>query len=508
MTKKLEVLKNYFGYKEFRVGQSEVIDQILAGRDVLCIMPTGAGKSICYQIPALMSKGITIIVSPLISLMQDQVHKLIDAGISAAYINSSLPPDTTEKVLRNLADLKYKIIYVAPERLLSGAFMDIVYYLNISLLVVDEAHCISKWGHDFRQSYLNIIKFINFLRYRPTIAAFTATATIDVENDIVLQLGLKNAFIKKNSFDRKNLYLEVRYPKEKKKELIKILKDKQDQAGIVYCGTRKNVEEVYTILVGERFSVTKYHAGMNDEERKNSQRNFLSNEKKIMIATNAFGMGIDKSDIRYVIHYNMPKDLESYYQEIGRAGRDGKRADCVLLFNNKDIYFNQRLIKSGVKDIERIKIEYKLLHAIINYCKTNNCLRGTILDYFGEKFIPPCKNCYNCCEDNFEFKDVTYIAKTIIGCISHLQIKYGKNMLVTILKGGKNEKIFIKKLSDVDEYGRLKMYTRDYISEIIQTLIQQGYVGIQGDDYPVLTVIKNIGENKIYLKTRKGHSRY
>ena len=398
------ILKEYFGYGKFRPGQEDVIDSILSKRDVLCIMPTGAGKSICYQIPALMFDGVTIVVSPLISLMKDQVQFLKNSGIDAAYINSSLSPQVLEKVFLRVENSQYKIIYVAPERLGTASFLRAIKNLKISLVVVDEAHCISRWGHDFRPSYLEIIKFIDNLSQRPVIGAFTATATNTVREDICNILGLRSPFLKITSFDRPNLFFDVKHPRNKDSSLLYVLRNRSRESGIVYCATRKNVEEVCKFLTENGFSATRYHAGLDDEEKAKNQDDFIFDTKRIMVATNAFGMGVDKSNVSFVIHYNMPKDMESYYQESGRAGRDGNKAECILLYNEDDIRTNKFLIRQSENEELSVESQFKLLNKMIDYCKTDKCLRGVILDYFGERHAEYCGYCGNCNDDERKHK--------------------------------------------------------------------------------------------------------
>lgn len=402
--KKEEILKQYFGYDKFRNGQDEVIDNILSKRDVMCIMPTGAGKSICYQVPALMFSGITIVVSPLISLMKDQVQFLLSCEVKAAYINSSLSPKVIEKVFERVADSWYKIIYVAPERLNTLGFLNAIKKLNVSLLVVDEAHCISRWGHDFRPSYLEIIKFIDNLSQRPVIGAFTATATNTVREDICNILGLRSPFIKITSFDRPNLFFDVKHPRNKDSSLLYVLRNRSRESGIVYCATRKNVEEICKFLTENGFSATRYHAGLDEEEKAKNQDDFIFDTKRIMVATNAFGMGVDKSNVSFVIHYNMPKDMESYYQEAGRAGRDGNKAECILLYNEDDIRMNKFLIRQSENEELSVENQFKLLSRMVDYCKTGKCLRGFILDYFGERHPTHCGYCGNCNDDERQLK--------------------------------------------------------------------------------------------------------
>ena len=393
---KHEVLKKHFGHREFREGQEEIINQILSGRDVLGIMPTGAGKSICYQVPALMMEGITLVISPLISLMQDQVISLRESGISAAYINSSLSAAEYFRTMDRAANSEYKIIYVAPERLSADDFLRLSENVQISMVTVDEAHCVSQWGQDFRPSYLKISEFMEKLAYRPVLSAFTATATKEVREDISLILRQNNPYVVTTGFDRKNLRFAVERPKKKDDTLIKLLKAYNGRSGIVYCSTRKNVEEVCDFLIEKGYSATRYHAGLSDEERGMNQDDFIYDRKTVMVATNAFGMGIDKSNVSFVIHYNMPKNLESYYQEAGRAGRDGEPAECTLLYSGADVKLNQFLIEKGndtnedfteemkesvrEKDRERLKL-------MTFYCTTNECLREYMLRYFGEKNI-------------------------------------------------------------------------------------------------------------------------
>ena len=421
---KHEILKRYFGYDSFRTGQEALVDALLGGRNVLGIMPTGAGKSLCYQIPALMMSGITLVISPLISLMKDQVNALVQQGVSAAYLNRSLTESQYAKALKNAANGRYKIIYVAPERLESVSFMNMCRAVKISMVAVDEAHCVSQWGQDFRPGYLNIRKFITKLHYRPVIGAFTATATEEVKADIIRLLGLNNPIAVTTGFDRPNLYFSVLRPKSKPNELLKLLKERRGKSGIVYCSTRKKVEEVCDMLNARGVSATRYHAGLEDTERIKNQDDFVYDRKQVMVATNAFGMGIDKSNVGFVIHYNMPKNLESYYQEAGRAGRDGTEADCILLYSKSDVmtcrYFIENIEYNPDLTAEqnaafRQKEEERLKYMTF-YCTTSDCLRGFMLRYFGDDYKTSCGKCSNCLTE-FDTEDVTVEAQKILSCI-------------------------------------------------------------------------------------------
>ena len=404
MDKKLEVLSRYFGYTQFRGAQEELIDAVLSGRDVLGVMPTGGGKSLCYQIPALLLPGITLVISPLISLMQDQVLTLKSVGVPAAYLNSSLSLEQQSLVLRNLRQGRYKILYAAPERLLGEGFLAMAREVPISLVAVDEAHCISQWGQDFRPSYLKIPEFLQTLPQRPVVSAYTATATPTVRRDIQKCLNLRNPLVKVTGFDRPNLRFEVRTPDSKRGTLLTLLALRKDKSGIVYCSTRKEVDSVCSFLLDKHFAAARYHAGLPDELRRKNQEDFLYDRKTVMVATNAFGMGIDKSNVSYVIHYNMPQSMESYYQEAGRAGRDGEPAECILLFGKRDIVTAKFLIEKSYEESELSEEDRALLKqqdmkrlwAMVDYCQTPGCLRQYILSYFGQYNTPKCGNCGNC----------------------------------------------------------------------------------------------------------------
>ncbi len=403
---KYEVLKKYFGYSSFRDGQEDLIDSILKGRDVLGIMPTGAGKSLCYQVPALCMDGITVVVSPLISLMMDQVKSLNQAGVHAAYINSSLTENQIAKALQNARMGQYKIIYVAPERLETERFLNFALNVNITMVTVDEAHCISQWGQDFRPSYLKILQFIDRLPKRPVVSAFTATATTIVKKDILEIMKLQNPEVLVTGFDRENLFFDVRNGKNRDEKLWQYLQNHLDESGIIYCATRKNVEKVYEYLEHRGLPVTRYHAGLSAEERKANQEDFIYDRKPIVVATNAFGMGIDKSNVRYVVHYNMPQSMENYYQEAGRAGRDGMAAECVIFYSPQDVHINKFLIENRGENSELteeqaeevLKNDRERLWAMAGYCKTQHCLREYILRYFGANRRRDIsgKNCGNC----------------------------------------------------------------------------------------------------------------
>ena len=400
-----QTLKQYFGYDSLRTGQEELINGILAGHDVLGIMPTGAGKSLCYQLPALMLNGITLVISPLISLMSDQVKALNQAGVHAAYINSSLTEKQIRMALSYASQGRYKIIYVAPERLNTPRFLDFACNADISMLTVDEAHCISQWGQDFRPSYLEIAGFLTRLPRRPIVSAFTATATERVKNDIVASLGLNNPVTMVTGFDRPNLFFRVVTRKggsQKDNSIINYVKKHEDESGIIYCATKKNVDKLYTLLNEQGISAGRYHAGLSNDERKQNQEDFTYDRIRVMVATNAFGMGIDKSNVRYVLHYNMPQSLEYYYQEAGRAGRDGEEAECVLFFSKQDIMINKFLLQNKASagdvasDMQKTANDQRKLQQMINYCETDKCLREFILSYFGDTTPCICNKCSNC----------------------------------------------------------------------------------------------------------------
>ena len=484
---KTALLQHYFGYGAFRPGQEELVDGILNGRDVFGIMPTGGGKSICYQLPGLMLPGVTLVVSPLISLMHDQVMALKAAGIPGAYVNSSLTFPQLRAVYRNMLMGKYKIIYVAPERLQSEGFLEAVTQMNISLVAVDEAHCISQWGQDFRPSYLKIVDFIRLLPRRPVIAAFTATATQKDREDVKRILGLQDPVEVVTGFDRPNLWFEVRHPDMKDGELLRLLEARKRRSGIVYCATRKSVEQVCQLLTYRGYAATRYHAGLEERERMENQNAFLYDEKTIMVATNAFGMGIDKSNVNFVIHYNMPKSLEAYYQEAGRAGRDGSNADCILLYAPRDVQTARFLIENG-SDNEDLteeqreiikKQDYERLEAMVTYCKTRTCLRGWILEYFGQKHPEVCGNCGSCAKE-YEKKDITKEAQMILSCVrrikDHLGYYVGKPTVVRTLQGSREKKTIELGLNEISTYGLMKTMSANAIKELISRLEDGGYL--------------------------------
>ena len=420
----VQTLKTYFGYDTFREGQESVVESILEHRDVLAIMPTGAGKSICYQVPALMLSGITIVISPLISLMQDQVKALNEAGIHAAFINSSLSESQISKALYLAAGGRYKIIYVAPERLENYEFLEFARQVEISMVTVDEAHCISQWGQDFRPSYVKIVDFVKNLPGRPIVSAFTATATEEVKNDILCTLNLEDPKVVITGFDRKNLYYSVENIRRKDDFVMDYIDRHPTESGIIYCSTRKNVDNLFELLFQKGVAVTRYHAGLNNETRKKNQDDFIYDRTPVIIATNAFGMGIDKSNVRYVIHYNMPQSMENYYQEAGRAGRDGENSQCVLLFSAQDVMIDRMLLDnkdfSDVDEEDEFLIrqrDIRRLQIMEGYCKTTGCLRNYILEYFGEKTFGPCDNCGNCHREYHE-TDMTREAKWVVNCVA------------------------------------------------------------------------------------------
>ncbi len=492
---KFSILRHYFGYSSFRKGQEEMVDCLLSGRDALGIMPTGAGKSICYQVPAIMFSGVTVVVSPLISLMKDQVNALVQQGVSAAYINSSLTMEQYSKVLRYAYNGRYKIIYVAPERLLTDRFLELCRRIEISMVAVDEAHCVSQWGQDFRPSYLNIKSFVDSLPKRPVVGAFTATATTEVKEDIIRILELKNPLSVTTGFDRTNLFFSVLRPSDKRAKLIQLIRERSDKSGIVYCISRKKVEEVCDLLNSKGFSATRYHAGLDDEERRINQDDFVYDRKQIMVATNAFGMGIDKSNVSYVIHFNMPKNIESYYQEAGRAGRDGSEADCILLYGASDVRTNRFFIENTEPNPQltdeqnefiRQRDEDRLKYMTF-YCKTSDCLRSRILKYFGDEYNEKCGKCSNCLT-KFEIADVTIEAQKILSCIIRTGQNYGAKIIADVLMGKASRDIVIKGLNKQSTYGIMKDSKLSDIKYIIEQLEEMGYISFVGAGLPILKV--------------------
>ena len=503
----LDRLRQYFGHERFRPGQEKLIDAILSGRDVLGVMPTGAGKSVCYQLPALVLPGLTLVVSPLISLMKDQVAALKEAGVPAAYVNSSLTPAQQREVLRRAGAGAYRLIYVAPERLMTESFLRFAEEQMISLLAVDEAHCVSQWGQDFRPNYLDIPAFVRHLAHRPVLAAFTATATAEVGEDIVRLLELREPFRITTGFDRPNLYFAVRREKNKLEWLKGYLQAHDGSSGIVYCATRKAVEQVCQALQDAGFAATRYHAGLDDEERRENQEDFAFDRARVMVATNAFGMGIDKSNVSFVIHYNLPKNIESYYQEAGRAGRDGAPADCVLLYSPGDV-MTVRFLITNATDRESVPEELRQgllerdlqrLRQMTDYCKTRSCYRAALLDYFGEAHGETCGNCGNCVDEEDFFgetveQDITLEAQKILSCVRRVELRdrfgIGETMLVRTLTGSREKRVLQNRFDRLPTYGIMKGTKRTLLRDYIRVLLRQGYLTMPPGDYEIIQTTK------------------
>ena len=480
--KPLDVLHKYYGYTSFRKGQENIITSIINKEDVLAIMPTGGGKSICYQVPALCLDGITIVISPLISLMKDQVDALKTMGVKARLINSSLSNSEYSEVLEEIENDECKIIYIAPERLDSMEFVNIIRGKNISQVAIDEAHCVSQWGHDFRVSYKKIPYFINRLDKRPIVTAFTATASNEVREDIINILNLHNPAVYITGFDRENLSINIVKSSSKNKYTLDYVENHKNESGIIYASTRKEVETIYEGLLKRNYSVAKYHAGLSNEARKEYQENFINDDIKIMVATNAFGMGIDKPNIRWVLHYNMPQSIENYYQEIGRAGRDGEDSECVLLFSPGDVHTQKYLVEVGIENPDRKRVQYKKLQQMVDLVYSNTCYRKNILNYFGETFLEDCNNCSNCLNEG-EVVDKTLDAQKVISCIARMKRSFGATMIIDVLRGSKNKKVLDLGFDTLTTYGIMKNYSNEDLKTFINTLVSHGF----------LDVVENIG---------------
>ncbi|MCC0665328.1 DNA helicase RecQ [Clostridioides sp. ZZV15-6597] len=505
--KPLEILSKYYGYTSFRKGQESIINSILNKKDVLAIMPTGGGKSICYQLPALILDGMTVVISPLISLMKDQVDALKAMGINAAFINSSLGNKEFNEILSNIRKNTYKILYIAPERLDTQEFLELINNNDISQIAIDEAHCVSQWGHDFRLSYRRISTFINSLSKRPIVTAFTATASEEVRADIINLLCLESPDCYITGFDRENLAINIVKSSSKNKYILDYIQNHKNESGIIYTATRKEVENIYNGLAKRNISVSKYHAGLSKNERNKNQEDFINDNIDIMIATNAFGMGIDKPNIRWVIHYNMPQSVENYYQEIGRAGRDGEKSECILLFSPGDVHIQKYLIDIGVENPERKLFQHKKLQHMIDLVYSNSCYRKTILNYFGENYVENCNNCSNCLVEG-EIVDKTIDAQKVISCVARMKRSYGVNTIVDVLRGSKNKKILQLGLDTLSTYNIMRDYSSEDLKNFINTLVSHGFLDLvetlgsgNRGSYPTIRL------NDMSMKVLKGEAK-